>query len=104
MSCPSSSWIAARKSPPGPLSTNGILIEFLASFPVRETVVDPPEPTPRIRWMVEAIRHKMLWVLFIAQGISTTHLNGLEDFIGQSGWVTLGEQNPTFKGLCWDCF
>ena len=39
----------------------------------------------------------MLGVCFIAQDISTTHLSGLEDFIGQSVRCTLGEQNPTFK-------
>ncbi len=39
----------------------------------------------------------MLWVYVMAGGISTSGLRCLEDYIGKSVRVTLGEQNPNIK-------
>ena len=39
----------------------------------------------------------MLWVYVMAGGISTSGLRCLEDYIGKSVRVTLGEQNPNIN-------
>jgi hypothetical protein len=39
----------------------------------------------------------MLWVYVMAGGISTSGLRCLEDYIGNSVRVTLGEQNPNIN-------